>query len=161
MLQLDAVRHAGGWDSIDDEELARKVRDWLDAHPDGWVCDGNYSAVREQVVARAEGLVFLDLPLRITLPRLVVRSFDRSWSGRPVYGPGSARESFRMLFGSQSILLYALTTFHRKRRQRRGWAEALRAEMSVHILESPSEVSRFLEALPIRNEAELALKPRA
>ena len=148
VLQLDAVRHASGWDSVDNEELARKVRAWLDAHPEGWVCDGNYSAVREQVVARADALVFLDLPLWVTLPRLVARSLDRSWSGRPVYGPGSARESFRMLLSSQSILLYAVKTFHRKRAQRRAWAEARQAEMAVYVLERPSEVTRFMDELP-------------
>jgi adenylate kinase family enzyme len=83
---------------------------------DRWVVDGNYSAVRDIVWARADTVVFLDYPFRLVLRRLLKRTLRRSlyqeelWNGN--------RETFRQSFFSRdSILVWLLRTYSQKRKK--------------------------------------------
>ncbi len=68
-LELDGVFHQPGWEPLPDEEFRRAVA--AEAAADGWVIDGNYSTVRPLVWARADTVVWLDLP-KVTVMRQVV-----------------------------------------------------------------------------------------
>ncbi|WP_236706489.1 MULTISPECIES: AAA family ATPase [unclassified Frankia] len=82
-IELDALRHGPGWTVR--PTFAADV-ETATAAPD-WVVDGNYSAVRELVWARADTIVWLDLPrwlvewqvIRRTAGRLVLRT--PLWNG--------------------------------------------------------------------------------
>ena len=57
--ELDAIFHQPGWIPLGDEEFRRRVTGI--ASGDGWVIDGNYSAVQPLVWVRADTVVWLDL----------------------------------------------------------------------------------------------------
>ena len=81
-----------------------------------WVCDGNYSRVRDIVWSRADTIVWLDYPLAVIMWQLIGRTVRRARS-REVLWQGN-RESWRTSFLSQdSILLWALKSFRRRRRE--------------------------------------------
>ena len=62
-LELDSVFHQPGWVPLPDEEFRRRVGDAVAG--ERWVVDGNYSSkVRDIVWARADTVVWLDLPKR-------------------------------------------------------------------------------------------------
>jgi adenylate kinase family enzyme len=74
-VELDAIYHQPGWVPLAEEELIRRVGQA--AAGDGWVIDGNYSAVRPLVWARADTVVWLDLPRPIVMFRIIWRTIRR------------------------------------------------------------------------------------
>jgi adenylate kinase family enzyme len=102
------LRHGPNWQEVTDEELRRELAPLLDA--DGWVVDGNYhDALGDLVLGRADTVVWLELPLALTLARLLRRTVRRLafreelWNGN--------RESLRAAFvGRDSLFGWALHT---------------------------------------------------
>jgi adenylate kinase family enzyme len=68
---LDAAFWGPGWRATP-PELWREVVTGL-AEGDRWVIEGGYPEVLDVILARAELAVLLDLPRRVTLPRLILR----------------------------------------------------------------------------------------
>jgi hypothetical protein len=147
VLQLDAIRHAHGWDSTPWDEMRAQAIDWLEAHADGWVCEGNYREVRETILARADTAIWLHLPWRVSFTRLLRRTVHRAWTKEPLYGPGSPSESFRVSFlDPKSILWWAI---HHHGKTTRAIGEVLRREsgrLRVHELRRPADVDALLNA---------------
>ena len=74
--ELDALHHGPGWTEASPEELRARVEPLLAG--DGWVVDGYYRGKLGDLVPRsAELVVWLDLPIRVWLPRLVRRTMRR------------------------------------------------------------------------------------
>ena len=71
VLHLDAVFWGPGWRPTP-PEVWREVVAGL-AAGDRWVIEGAYPEVLEVALPKAQLAVFLDLPRRVTLPRLVLR----------------------------------------------------------------------------------------
>ena len=64
-VELDALHHGPNWTEATAEELRARVREAMDAAPDGWVIDGNYEAkLGDTLIGAADTIVWLDLPLR-------------------------------------------------------------------------------------------------
>jgi adenylate kinase family enzyme len=84
-LELDSIYHQPGWVPLAPPEFRRRVAEA--AAGDGWVIDGNYSAVRPLVWERADTVVWLDLPRRTVMRQLIWRSLRRAafraelWNG--------------------------------------------------------------------------------
>jgi adenylate kinase family enzyme len=138
-IELDALHWKSGWVMSSPEEVRRVVDDALAG--DGWVIDGNWgSTLGTTVLAAADEVVWLDLPLRTTLPRLWRRTWRRVRTREPLWDTTN-RETFRKAFLSRdSILLFQLRT-HRSRRRR--YAERL--ENLPHVrLRSAREVAEYL-----------------
>ena len=94
-VELDALHHGPNWSEPTDEEFRARVHEAMDAAPQGWVIDGNYEIkLGDLVIAEADTIVWLDLPLGIKTRRLWRRTAQRirddvelwngnkeSWSG--------------------------------------------------------------------------------
>ena len=145
-LELDAVNHQPGWVPLplDDfrQAVAAKVAE------DGWVIDGNYSAVRPLIWARADTVVWLDLPRRTVMRQIVWRTFRRLarreelWNGN--------RERWRNFFSldpEESVIAWAWS-MHDQSRQcySRAAKDPANAHLTFVRLTSRKEVSRFLAA---------------
>jgi adenylate kinase family enzyme len=74
-VELDGIYHQPGWSPLAKGELVRRVGEA--AAGDGWVMDGNYSAVRQLIWSRADTVVWLDLPRRLVMRRLIWRTIRR------------------------------------------------------------------------------------
>jgi adenylate kinase family enzyme len=74
-VELDGIYHQPGWTPLAQEELVRRVGEA--AAGDGWVIDGNYTAVRPLIWARADTVVWLDLPRRTVMRRIIWRTVRR------------------------------------------------------------------------------------
>ncbi|HEU4421305.1 MAG TPA: shikimate kinase [Pilimelia sp.] len=91
-IELDAVFHQPGWQPLHREEFRRRVEAL--AAGEAWVIDGNYSAVRDLVWARADTVIWFDLPRRTVMRRILVRTVSRAvtraelWNGNrePIAG---------------------------------------------------------------------------
>jgi adenylate kinase family enzyme len=80
-VELDALHHGAGWTEATADELRASVAPLVAG--ERWVIDGNYRGkLGDLVVVRADTVVWLDLPVRVWLPRLAHRKNRRdleSW----------------------------------------------------------------------------------
>ena len=137
-VELDAIHHQAGWTELDAAELRRRVEPIVAA--DRWVIDGSYrSKLGDLVLGRADTVVWLDLPRRVWLPRLIRRTARRVvlreelWNGN--------RESLRgVVGGHDSLIAFALRS---ERRHRQSYPREL-ARFRVARLCSQAEVDAFL-----------------
>jgi adenylate kinase family enzyme len=86
-LELDSVFHQADWVPLALDSFRAQVADF--AAGERWVIDGNYSKVRDLVWARADTVVWLDLPRRVVMRRLVWRTLRRV-AGGPNCGTATA-----------------------------------------------------------------------
>lgn len=113
-LDLDNLFWGAGWTPVDPVIFQNRARDVLCAET--WIADGNYGGpVGEMLLGHAELAIWLDLPLRTCLPRLLKRSFRRAARGEELFAGN--RETFRHLFARDSILLWG-PAHHRQHRRR-------------------------------------------
>ena len=116
VIELDALFHQPNWEPTPDDEFRAKVLAALDRHEDGWVCDGNYSRVRDNVLPRAETVIWLRPPFLLTYWRLFKRTIGRALTREVLWGTN--RESWRLTFFSRdSILLWGITNWRPHQRK--------------------------------------------
>ena len=116
-IELDAIHHLEDWTPIEREEMRRIVGERIEA--DAWVVDGNYaSMVQDLVFPRAETVVWLDLPRRVVMPRIIRRTLGRMAFRRELWNGN--RERFRNLFKTdpfENIILWSWTQTPKYRAQ--------------------------------------------
>jgi adenylate kinase family enzyme len=85
-VELDALHWGPNWTACPKDEFRARVEGAISG--DAWIVDGNYTGkLNDLVLQRADLVVWLDLPLRKTLPRLWSRTRCRMrertvlWSG--------------------------------------------------------------------------------
>jgi len=148
-IEIDAINHLPGWQELDRSELRNRL-DELTAG-DGWVVDGNYRecVVDGPVWARADTVVWLDLPRSVVMRRLVGRTVRRVVT-RQVLWNGN-REPFRNLWAwdpHRSIIRWAWTQ-HGKYADR--YRAAMTAPAYAHLdfvrLSSHAEAEALLAGL--------------
>ena len=104
VLELDSVFHAyPNWVDLDREAFREKVGAYLAEHRDGWVLDGNYSHVRDLVLAEADTVIWLRLPFHTVYRALAWRTVSRSFQGSELWNGN--RESLRQTFFSRESML--------------------------------------------------------
>ena len=137
--ELDALHHGPGWAEATADVLRARVEPLV--AEDEWVVDGAYRGkLGDLVLDRADLVVWLDLPLRVWLPRLLRRTVRRVVTREELWNGN--RETLRnVLFSRESLILYALRSHFRRRRK---YPAAL-APYKVVRLRSPHEVERWLE----------------
>lgn len=139
-IHLDDLHWGPGWTERPTEELAAAVAQAL-SRPT-WVVDGNYAKIQARFLARAELVVWLDLPLAVTLRRVAARTWSRVRRATPCCN-GNHESWTAVLLRRDSILRWALTS-HRPTRRR--YARALSALPHVR-LRHPRAVERYLRAV--------------
>lgn len=137
-LELDALVHGPRWTEISDDELRALVEPVVAGK--GWVIDGAYRGkLGDLVVANADTVVWLDLPMRVWLPRLLRRTARRIRGKETLWNDN--KETLRnVLLGRDALIPYALR-LHFDRRRR--YPKELAAYPVVR-LRSQAEVDRFV-----------------
>ncbi|MET0791133.1 MAG: adenylate kinase [Polyangiaceae bacterium] len=115
-VELDALHHGPNWQAASPSALSRAVRDVLDDER-GWVVDGNYDGkLGSLLLDRAELVVWLDLPLKLTLLRLVRRT-SRRWLKREVLWNGNRETLGGAFWGRNALFAWAMRSYFRHRRE--------------------------------------------
>ncbi len=137
-VELDALVHGPGWVETPDDALRAVVEPIVAG--DGWVIDGAYQhKLGRLVLVRADLVIWLDLPIRVWLPRLVRRTWRRMRGHEEMWNGN--RESLRSAVGGRDSLFgYA---FRHHIRSRREWPRTL-ADLPVLRLRSIEEVERLI-----------------
>jgi adenylate kinase family enzyme len=137
-VELDALVHGPNWQETSDDELRRRLEPILEG--DGWVIDGPYMRkLGTTVLDGADTVIWLDLPTRVWLPRLLRRTARRLTGREPLWNDN--RESLKSAFwGRESLFGYALI---QQRVRRREWPRTL-AGYPVVRLRSQAEIEQWL-----------------
>ena len=143
-VELDAIAHRAGWKEASADEMRAQVAGIL-ASRDAWVIDGAYeSRIGDLAFVASDVVVWLDLPLRIVLPRLVARALADIVTRRDLYNGN--RQTFRAAFLERdSLVAYAIEQHFRHRRE---WPAffASRPEVRLVRLRTTSDVDGWLRA---------------
>jgi len=146
-IELDALNWEPGWTTANVEVFRDRVRAATAA--ERWVCDGNYSAVRSIVLERADTVVWLDLPLRTCLWRIIHRTVRRSRSGEELWGSGN-RETWRKQLSRDSLVWWVLTTHRRRRREYEArFADPALGHLRVHRFRSSRAAEAWLTSIDV------------
>ncbi len=94
-IELDALFWLPNWVRRDNDDFCDQVDAATSA--ERWIASGTYVTRAQSLLwGRAEMVVWLDLPLRVTLPRIAQRAWGRWRSGELLWGTN--RESFAKHF---------------------------------------------------------------
>ncbi len=139
-VELDALVHGPGWTETPDDELRRRLAPVLAL--DGWVIDGGYRRkLGDLVLSQADIVVWLDLPIRVWLPRLVGRTVRRLRGSEEIFN-GNTESIRTAVWGREALIPYALRAhFSRRRRYPRELAG-----YPVVRLRTQADVERFVSA---------------
>jgi len=111
-----------------------------------WVVDGNYSKVRDIVWGRADTVLWLDYPFHTLFMRLLWRTLRRIILRERLWNDN--RESLKMMFSRDSILLWAINSYPRRKREFPGlMSDPEYAHIRFLRHESPQETERWLKTL--------------
>lgn len=158
-LELDAVHHQPGWAPLPTDEFRRIIA--VRAAAGGWVIDGNYGRVRDLVWARADTVVWLDLPKRTVMRQVVWRTLRRVALRRELWNGNRERwRNFLTWNPEQSVISWA---WHKHAPDHAKYAAAAASPASAHLrfirLTSRRDIARFLD--DARSEAGVAaVRPR-
>lgn len=143
-IELDALFWQPDWTPAHQEDLRARVTEALAG--DAWIVDGNYSAVRDIIHARADTLIWLDYSLPLVLWRVTSRTTRRLITRAELWNGN--RESLRSVFSRDSIILWALTSWGKNRHRYDAlFAQPDAVRFQLIHLRSPRETRRWLESL--------------
>ena len=144
-VELDALHHGPNWSEPTAEEFRARVREAMEANPDGWVIDGNYEAkLGDTLIGAADTIVWLDLPLRLKLRRVGRRTRERIrndvelWNGNKETWPNA-------LWSRDSLFAWLIRGHFRHRRD---WPRRYDGDPRFVRLRSVAEARRWLDAQP-------------
>ena len=144
-IELDALHHGPDWAEASAELLSQRVEEALLAAPDGWVVDGNYHGKLGLLVfERADTAVFLDLPYRTVIRRVLWRTLSRALTGQELWNGN--RETWKNALSRRSIVLWVLKT-HRSYPAKITARAARCPELRLVRLHSAREARRFVDSL--------------
>lgn len=142
-IELDAINWLPDWVARPPDEFASLVE--AEIANEDWILDGNYKRVRQKVWERATTIIWLNYSFPRTFYRALSRTTRRVVKGEILYSGN--RESLRIaLFSQDSILLWVLQTYHRRRRE---YAKTMReiddGRKEIFIFRHPNQAQEFLQ----------------
>ncbi|HET7554889.1 MAG TPA: shikimate kinase [Gaiellaceae bacterium] len=141
-VELDALHHGPNWTEPTNDEFRARVREAMEAAPDGWVIDGNYeSKLGETVLGEADTIVWLDPPLGLKLRRLWRRTSHRIRNDVELWN-GNKETWWNAVCGPQSLFGWMLRTHFRQRRE---WPRRFGGDPRFVRLRSAAEARAWLE----------------
>lgn len=142
---LDDLAYDKNWERKCVDEF-RALVDTL-TKEERWIIDGNWSVVRDLVWQRAETLIWLDFPLRVTFLRVFRRCFHL-WRNKVEICNGNIVTLKREFFSRKSLLLYSLRSYHSKRNLYKiATASPEYKHLILHRIRSPKELKAWLQKL--------------
>jgi adenylate kinase family enzyme len=142
-VELDALFWEPGWVEAYPHVFRARIAEATSGH--GWVTCGNYwsKAAHDILWPRADTIVWLDLPLRVALRRVTVRTVRRGLTGVELWSGN--REHLGGLWAKDSLLRWAVANHSRLRdRYLASVDDPLWSHLEFVRLRTPGAVRRWL-----------------
>jgi len=145
-LEMDAIYWGPDWSHPEDQVFFTRLTKALEG--DNWVLDGNYSRTMSFKWERVQAVIWLDFNFTRTLYQAVARAVPRLFSQEGLWPGTGNRESLKMLLSKDSIVLWTIKTYRRRRIKIRGYMEGGEfSHICFHRLTSPREGEDFLQKI--------------
>jgi hypothetical protein len=140
--EIDALFHGPDWTPREefDAEIAELVR------TPAWITEWQYTSARPVLAARAELMVWLDLPFPLTLWRVVVRTVRRTRSRELLWNGNVEPGLWHAVSDPEGIIRWSIAT-RGKYRRLVPEVEAANPGLTVVRLRSRGAVERWVGAL--------------
>lgn len=146
-VELDALHHGPGWTPRPDFDAAVER---FTARP-CWVTEWQYPSVRPLLLDRADTLVWLDLPRRVVMRQVVVRTVRRRLRREVLWGTNVEAPLRTIATDRDHIVRWAWRT-HPGERTRVAEQTRDRPGLAVVRLSARAQVARWLDG-PLRASA--------
>jgi adenylate kinase family enzyme len=144
-IELDAVFWGPEWTPTPIEVFRSHVEKAVSG--EAWIADGNYGKVRDIVWRRAESVVWLDYALPVVMGRVINRTLRRALTREELWN-GNREGLFKSFFHRDSIVLWSLSTYGRRRRELPAlFRQPGYAHLEVVRLSSPRAAREWLHTL--------------
>jgi adenylate kinase family enzyme len=141
-VEIDALYHGPAWTprpEFEDDVRAFVARD-------AWVTEWQHRSVRPLLTARADLVVWLDLPTRVVMRQVVVRTVRRRLSREVLWNGNLEQPLLTVLHDREHIVRWAWQSRHAHRDLPQRLA-SVRPDLPVVRLRSRTQVRRWLERL--------------
>ena len=145
-IELDAVFWGPDWSEPDNSELFPKLSAALAG--DSWVLDGNYSRTLEIKWERVNCVIWLDFSFPRTVSQAMKRAVSRIISQEELWPGTGNRESLNKLFSRDSIVLYTIQTYVRRRKKIQNYISSEKYQSIIfHRIRSPKLARDFIRSI--------------
>ncbi|MGW8565024.1 toxin [Isoptericola sp. NPDC055881] len=145
-VELDALFWGPGWTPRPRDEFLADARAELAG--DAWVIDGNYSGLQGEIWARADTVVWLDLPRPVVISQVYRRTLARVLDRTELWPGTGNRQRWRdvlLPWQKDSIVRWSWDQLQRHpERYGSAMADPAHAHLAFHRLRSRREVAAFL-----------------
>ncbi|MFB2975210.1 AAA family ATPase [Microseira sp. BLCC-F43] len=144
-VELDALHWEPNWTEVPDEVMRDRVSQALSGNR--WVVDGNLNNDERNIVwSKADTVVWLDYSLPVIMSRIIWRTFWRVVTKENVCNGN--RETWKTTFSRDSIILWALQTYGKRRREYPILLQKPEyAHLEVLCMRSPKSTQDWLSSL--------------
>lgn len=118
VILADEIGWLPGWVQRPPDEQIQLVEAAIAGNE--WVLDSAYSAWKHVVLSQVELVVGLDFPRWFSLQRVTRRTVHRAITRQELFAGN--RESWRLVFSRDSIIVWHFRSWRGKRLRMRGWA---------------------------------------
>ena len=145
-IELDAIFWGPDWTQPQDSELFSRLGDALAG--DKWVLDGNYTRTLDIKWERVQNVVWLDYSFPRTVAQAIKRALGRIITQKELWPGTGNRESLKMLFSRESIVLYTIQSYGRKKKKILGYlSDPSYTQIKFFRIKSPKEARDFLASV--------------
>ncbi len=148
-VELDALFWKPGWVESEDDEFCAKIS--KAAAGEAWVVAGGYHRQTTATIwPRAETVIWLDLPLRVTVWRILRRSWARWRRHELLWGTNEERfwDQLKIWNREDSLIAFTVGTRHERHRRYLGaMSEPQWAHIRFIRLRSAAEIELFVKSL--------------
>lgn len=145
-VQLDALFWGPNWTEPTDEVFLKRIKESISGHQ--WIVDGNYARTNHLTWPHADTVIWIDLPFWTSFYQSFKRAVVRIITQEELWPGTNNRESLRMLFSKDSILVWFFKTYHSNRRK---YLERINDPQWDHLnfiqLRSRYEIRKFLKSI--------------
>lgn len=147
-VEIDKVYWGPDWTEPADDVFFKKLGQAL--AKDKWVLDGNYTRTTHIKWKDVQVVIWLDYSFPLIFSRAVRRAVWRVATGVELWEGTGNKESLKMLFSKDSIVLWTWNTYHsNKVKYNKMMTDKNFAHIRFVRLSRPGEARKFLEEMTI------------
>lgn len=144
-IELDSLYWAADWTPVGEAEFERAIRSAVAG--ERWLIDGNYSRMRELIWPQATHVIWLNYSFTRVMYQLIMRTIRRAVYREELFS-GNRESVQRSFFSRESILLWGLKTYRRRKRE---YERIIRLnkypDLDFVVLANPADAQLFLDDL--------------